>query len=67
MILDNGMLYPVEIKKSALPRREDVRDFLQIDGYAESGIKRGPGALICTYGDFLPLNETDWIFPVTCL
>ena len=67
MIMENGMLYPVEIKKSATPRKEDLASFVQIDRYMGSGIKRGPGALICTYGEFLPLNETDWIFPVNCL
>ncbi|MDR1377349.1 MAG: ATP-binding protein [Synergistaceae bacterium] len=67
IILENGVLYPVEIKKSAAPRKEDTASFAQLGQCAGSGMKRGPGALVCMYEEFLPLTKTDWIFPVSRL
>jgi predicted AAA+ superfamily ATPase len=67
IILEDGVLYPIEIKKSANPRKEDVASFVQLDPCASFGMKRGAGALVCMYEEFLPLNEVDWIFPVSCL
>jgi hypothetical protein len=47
LILENGAFYPVEIKKTATPRKEDIASFVQFDQCAS--IKREPGALVCTF------------------
>jgi predicted AAA+ superfamily ATPase len=64
LIFDNGTLYPVEIKKSANPRQEDIKSFAQLDGGAGADIRRGPGAILCLYKELLPLDNADWIFPI---
>jgi predicted AAA+ superfamily ATPase len=42
----DGTLYPVEIKKTATPKADDVHHFSILD--AVPGCKRGEGCLICT-------------------
>jgi len=50
----NMALYPVEVKKTAMPSQKDIRHFALLDNIA--GKKRGPGALICLYPHFMPLT-----------
>ncbi|MDR3278904.1 MAG: ATP-binding protein [Synergistaceae bacterium] len=65
LILENGTLHPVEIKKSASPRIHDVKSFAALDKFSDSGVSRGPGALVCLYKEPLPLGGADWIYPVS--
>ena len=58
----DGTLYPMEIKKSADPGREDVNAFGVLD--AIPGVTRGPGAVICLYETPLPLSKTDMAVPL---
>lgn len=59
----DGTLYPIEIKKNADPKREDVKAFGVLDGIP--GVKRGSGALICLYDAPLPLSQTDMALPLS--
>lgn len=59
----NGRLHPVEIKKTANPRREDISNFYRLDGIP--GVSRGEGALICMYDRVLPLDEDNNAVPVS--
>jgi predicted AAA+ superfamily ATPase len=61
----DGMLYPIEIKKNADPNPGDVKAFGVLDTL--SGVKRGPGALICLYDIPLPLTRTDMVVPLAYL
>jgi len=64
LIVQNGMVYPLEIKKSAAPSRDDVRHFQALDR-----LKRaiGPGGVICLTQDVLPLTAAVHTIPVAAL
>ena len=56
----NGKLWPVEIKKTATPKPEMTRMFDLIPK-----AQRGKGALVCTAGQFIPMNRDVNIVPVS--
>jgi len=64
LIVQNGVVYPLEIKKSAAPSRDDVRHFQALDR-----LKRaiGPGGVICLTQDVLPLTAAVHTIPVAVL
>lgn len=55
-------LYPLEIKKYADPKAADIKAFEVLDKI--SGVKRGPGGLICLYDRVLPLAGADMVIPL---
>jgi predicted AAA+ superfamily ATPase len=57
----NGMLYPIEVKKTAQPGAGDLRNFKALAGM---GKPPGPGALICLHPGYLPLNRDVVSVPV---
>ncbi len=61
MILQDGVVYPLEIKKTASPRPEDVRHFQAL---ARLGPPVDPGGLICLAQQSLPLTATIRSIPV---
>ena len=60
----DGMAYPLEIKKSASPSKEDVRHFAAL---AQLGIPLGPGGVICLAEQALPLTASAWSIPAYTL
>lgn len=64
IIEQNNVLYPIEIKKSATPKKEAVKHFRILD---KSGINVGTGAVICMAGDLVPLDKDNWLVPVWLL
>lgn len=65
IIEDGGILYPLEIKKHADPRKNDVAAFEKISSIP--GMKRGNGGVICLYDSLTSLTEKDKVIPVTYL
>lgn len=65
LIERNGILYPLEIKKTANPNREHIKNFLTLEKI--KGITLGTGGIICMYDKNLNLNEKNFIIPVTWL
>ncbi|MDR2563174.1 MAG: ATP-binding protein [Prevotellaceae bacterium] len=61
LIERNGVLYPVEIKRSASPKTDDVKHF---NALTRMGLQTGKGSLICLYDKLLPLNDQVTIVPV---
>lgn len=61
LIERNGQLYPVEIKRSASPKIDDVKHFKIL---SRMGLQQGKGAVICLYDQLLPLNHETMIVPV---
>lgn len=53
LLVRDGTIYPVEIKKTASPKVDDVRHFAAL---ARLGLPVGPGALICLAEQALPLS-----------
>ena len=64
LILENGSLYPVEIKKSADPGRAALKNFSILDSLSE---KTGEGAVICMAPMAIPLDEKNKLAPVGCI
>jgi hypothetical protein len=56
----DGTLYPLEIKKSASPRKEDVRHFGLLE---KLGMPVGPGGILCLVSRLLPLTAATWAIP----
>jgi len=64
LIVTDGKLFPVEIKKTASPRRADIRAFSRLDGME---LPVDHGALSCLCDMPLPLTETVTALPVGCV
>jgi predicted AAA+ superfamily ATPase len=69
----DGILYPIEVKKSASPSKNDTRNMGAIDPVAAADVpgelialKRqiGTGAILCLANDTFPINSKAWAFPV---
>lgn len=58
----NGTLYPFEIKKSANPKREMIKNFEDLKSTKK---KIGKGGVICLYDDLISLDEDNLIIPVS--
>ena len=64
LIFQNGTAYPLEIKKSASPGRDDARHFRILE---KRKIPVGPGGVICLAKQSLPLTPTVQSIPVAAL
>jgi predicted AAA+ superfamily ATPase len=64
VIEQNGVLYPVEIKRTASPDSKDIRHFNVLK---KMGLKTGPGAVICLIDEPLPLRDDIVAMPISYL
>jgi predicted AAA+ superfamily ATPase len=69
----DGVLYPVEVKKSASPHSADTKNFSSLSPVAADTVpteldsfKReiGTGCVVCMADDTFPLNSRAWALPV---
>ena len=60
LVVQDGIVYPLEIKKTASPGRDDVRHFGALE---RLGLAVGPGGLICLAEQALPLTATAQAIP----
>ena len=60
IIEENGVLHPVEIKKTAVPDKNALKAFSVLE---DAGREVGCGAVICMSDRVLPLNENNFIMP----
>jgi len=65
IIEQNGMLYPVEIKKTANPGKEHIENFSVLDKI--KGINVGTGCVVCMYDKSVHINDKNVTIPVTWL
>ncbi len=65
LIEQNGMLYPVEIKKTSNPGREHIENFSALEKI--NGLSMGTGGVICMYDRNIHINEKSMVIPVTWL
>ncbi len=63
LIEENGLLYPLEVKKHADPGVHDLDNFSVLDRFAA----RGPGGVICMYDRLITLRDRDRAIPVCYL
>ena len=64
ILMENGTLYPVEIKKSADPGKGALKNFGVLSALAETA---GKGAIICLSSQLYPLDKDTVIVPVGML
>lgn len=64
LLVQDGTLYPLEIKKSASPGRDDTRHFSAL---ARLGLPVGAGGVICLAEQALPLTTPAWSIPAWSL
>jgi predicted AAA+ superfamily ATPase len=57
----DGVIYPIEIKKSASPKKEAVKHFYVLE---KSGVNVGRGAVICMIKEPMPLDSKNWLVPI---
>lgn len=65
LIEDGGVLYPLEMKKHADPKKSDMDAFDLIDKIPN--VKRGPGGVICLYDKLITLKGNDRVIPIQYL
>ncbi|MCL2221644.1 MAG: ATP-binding protein [Oscillospiraceae bacterium] len=72
LIYKNGMLHPIEIKKSASPGTDAAKHFKAIAPVSEperhghqerSKVEVGTGLIVCMANDLLPLDSKNWCVP----
>lgn len=72
LLLRDGTLYPIEIKKAASPGAEAVKHFGVLQPVSEPErfgaleqhrIAIGHGAVICMANDLLPIDKKNWFIP----
>ncbi len=61
MILENGKIYPIEIKKKANPDIETIKNFSVLN---KCGIEIGEGAVICMSPIVIPLDKKNKAVPI---
>lgn len=62
LIKTNGTIYPVEIKKTAFPKKEDTQNFAILKQLGENV---GRGTLLCFIYDSLPITEEIDAIPIS--
>ncbi len=62
LIEENGTLYPVEIKMTDMPNKDDIKNFNILE---ESKLKMGQGAVICLASKFIPLTKKINVLPIS--
>ncbi len=72
LIYQNGTLYPIEIKKSASPGKNAIKNFRVLESIAKESaleglenlkVEIGTGCVICMANDLMPIDEKNWYVP----
>jgi predicted AAA+ superfamily ATPase len=64
LIVQDGMICPVEIKKTSAPTKKDVRHFSVLRNAKRFKMPIGPGAVLCMSQTPMPVTETVQAIPV---
>ena len=64
LIEENGVLYPVEIKKAATVGKEALRNFSVLPSLNK---EIGKGCVICLSPFPVPLDSSNMIFPISAI
>ena len=62
IIAENGVLYPIEIRKQTNPKRKDVDAFSLLEKIPR--VERGPGGVVCLCDHLITLQGSDKAIPV---
>lgn len=61
IIEQNNTLYPIEIKKSANPKKDAIKHFKVLE---KTGKEIGTGNVICLSNDLIPIDKKNYFVPV---
>ena len=64
LLVRDGTLYPLEIKKTASPGKDDIRHFATLN---RMGMPVGEGNVICLAREALPISEKVWSLPASLI
>ncbi len=64
MIIENGKIYPVEIKMSADPGKKAIKNFSVLDSLQED---IGEGAVLCMSSSVIPLDKKNKLIPIKAI
>ena len=67
LILQSGIVYPVEIKKSAKPSKGIVKNFKVLEPLEKAGLKIGEGGIICMMDKVIPIDDKNNFIPIQCI
>jgi predicted AAA+ superfamily ATPase len=56
----DGALFPIEVKKSASPGKDAIKHFRVLE---QAGLPVGDGAVVCLFGDVLPMDSRNCYVP----
>lgn len=65
IIEENGKLHPIEIKKSANPSKDMIKNFKVLEN--STGKEIGNGGVICLYDKLINLDEKNKVIPINFL
>jgi len=57
----DNVFYPIEIKRTAAPKEDDIKNFGLLE---KMGLSTGKGAIICMYNNLIPINREVMIVPI---
>lgn len=61
---ENGIIHPLEIKKSANPDRREVRKYELLD---KANLERGRGGIICMCEEVIPIDDKNCFIPANLI
>ncbi|MDR2436663.1 MAG: ATP-binding protein [Endomicrobium sp.] len=61
IIEDGGVLYPIEVKKTAIPSKNDIKNFFLLKQFK---LKVGTGVVICLRHEALPIDNNTLALPI---
>ena len=64
MILENGKVYPIEIKKSADPGKSAIKNFSVLSSIRE---ETGEGAVLCMTPMVIPIDDKNRLIPISAI
>lgn len=61
---ENGIIHPLEIKKSANPDRREVRKYELLD---KANLERGNGGIVCMCEEVIPIDDKNCFIPANLI
>lgn len=61
---ENGIIHPLEIKKSANPDRREVRKYELLD---KANLERGSGGIVCMCEEVIPIDDKNCFIPANLI
>ncbi len=60
LVEENGLIHPLEIKKSANPNRREVKKYAVLD---KTALERGCGGIVCMCEEVVPIDQKNCFIP----